>query len=273
MSWLGKVIGGTFGFLMGGPLGAVFGAAVGHQFDRGMTETAQLGADFEPGAQHRVQMAFFTATFSVMGHVAKADGRVTEAEIEWARSVMNRMELSEDLRKTAVRLFTEGKRTDFALEEVLTQFRMECHRRYSLIRMFIEIQLEAALADGALHAQEDRLLLQICQYLKFSRFEYQAIRMTLEAQKRVAGGPWRHDERRQRDSRRQPSLADAYAALGVKPSASDAEVKRAYRRMMSQHHPDKLVAKGLPEEMVKLATEKAQQIRKAYEIVSEARNI
>jgi DnaJ like chaperone protein len=218
-------------------------------------------------------MAFFTATFSVMGYIAKADGRVTEAEIELARSVMNRMELSDQLRQTAVRLFTEGKRSDFPLDQALDQFRVECHRRYSLIRMFIEIQLGAALADGALQAAEEHLLLHICDRLRFSRFEFHAIKMALEAQARVAAGPWRQYERRPRVGREEPSLHDAYAALGASPSASDAEIKRAYRRMMSQHHPDKLLAKGLPEEMVKLATEKAQQIRKAYEIVSKARNI
>jgi len=273
MSWLGKVIGGAFGFLMGGPLGAILGAAVGHHFDREFAESGQLGADFEPGAQHRVQMAFFSATFSVMGHVAKSDGRVTEAEIDLARSVMNRMELSDALRRTAVRLFNEGKRADFPLADVLSQFRRECQRRYSLIRMFVEIQLEAALADGALQAAEEYLLLHICDQLRFSRFEFHAIKMALEAQMRVAGGPWRQDGRAARVRREEPALEDAYAALGVKPSTSDVEIKRAYRRMMSQHHPDKLVANGLPEEMMKLATEKAQQIRKAYEIVCKARNI
>lgn len=273
MSWLGKVIGGAFGFLVGGPLGAILGAAVGHHFDRELAEPGQPGADFEPGAQHRVQMAFFSATFSVMGHIAKSDGRVTEAEIDLARSVMNRMELSDALRRTAVHLFNEGKRSDFPMADVLNQFRRECQRRYSLIRMFIEIQLEAALADGALQAAEEYLLLHICDQLKFSRFEFYAIKMALEAQMRVASGPWRQEGAGARVGRKEPALEDAYAALGVEPSASDAGIKRAYRRMMSQHHPDKLVASGLPEEMMKLATEKAQQIRKAYEIVCKARNI
>jgi len=275
MSWLGKVIGGAFGFLLGGPLGAIFGAAVGHHFDRGLGEVGQLGVDFQPGARQRVQMAFFTATFSVMGHIAKADGRVTEAEIELARRVMDRMDLPDEMRKTAVRLFTEGKQSNFLLDDVLDQFRVECHRRYSLLRMFIEIQLEGALADGALNHAEERLLLQICDRLRFSRFDFHAIKMALEAQMRVASRSWRQDEGRRQDrvARQGPSLEDAYAALGVKPSASNAEIKRAYRRMMSQHHPDKLVANGLPEEMVKLANEKTQQIRKAYEIVRQARNL
>lgn len=77
MSWLGKILGGTFGFFMGGPLGAVLGAALGHQFDKGMQGVERLGGGFNPGDQQRVQTAFFTATFSVMGHIAKADGHVS----------------------------------------------------------------------------------------------------------------------------------------------------------------------------------------------------
>jgi DnaJ like chaperone protein len=275
MSFLGKVIGGACGFFAGGPLGSLLGAAIGHQFDRQIEAGGLLEFGLDASGRERIQMAFYSATFSIMGHIAKADGRVTEAEIELARDVMARMELSEELRKTAIRLFGEGKQPGFPLDSVIDQFRGECQRRYSLIRIFIEIQLEAALADGALQAAEERLLLHICDRLKFSRFEFHAIRATLEAQLKLAGR-WRQTQegpqRRVRGGRQEPSLEDAYSALGVKPKASTGEIKRAYRRMMSQHHPDKLVAKGLPEQMVKLANEKTQQISKAYEIVRKARN-
>lgn len=274
MTWLGKVVGGTFGFFMGGPLGAVLGAALGHHFDRGIQDIRLLESDFAPGIQHRAQMAFFTATFSVMGHIAKADGRITEAEIEAARNVMKRMELRDELRKTAIRLFNEGKRLDFALDAALEQFRTECHRRYSLLRVFIEIQLEAAYADGGLHEIEERLLLHVCDRLHFSRFEFHALKVRLEAERRFARYGGRHSRWGHREApsaAREPSPMDAYAILGVPPSAGDAEVKRAYRRLMSQHHPDKLVANGLPEEMVKIATEKTQQVRKAYDVIAKAR--
>lgn len=276
MNWYGKVIGGALGLLMGGPAGAVLGAAVGHQFDRRYPAEGLLGLHFGAGDQGRVQTAFYTATFAVMGHVAKADGRVSEAEIAAARTIMSRMDLSEEIRKRAVSLFTEGKQPDFPLAAVLEQFRSECNRRYSLVRVFIEIQLEAALADGALRVEEERLLLEICDRLRFSRFEFHAIRAALEAQLRVAGA-WRQaggsGYSQQRTGRDEPSLADAYAALGVKASSSAAEIKRAYRRMISQHHPDKLVASGLPEEMVKLANEKTRQIRQAYEIICKHRKL
>jgi DnaJ like chaperone protein len=273
MIWLGKVVGGAFGFLMGGPLGAVLGTALGHQLDRNRGDAGLLESDFAPGAQHRVQMAFFTATFSIMGHVAKADGRITDAEIEIARSIMNRMELPEDLRRTAIRLYNEGKRPNFPLDATLGQFRAECRRRHSLFRMFVELQLEAALADGALHGIEERLLLQVCDRLHFSRFEFHTIRVRMEAERRFSryGNRQHQWGRRDLPGSREPSLADAYAVLGTSPSAGEGDIKQAYRRLMSQHHPDKLVANGLPEEMVRIATEKTQQIRKAYEIIAKAR--
>ena len=115
MNWLGKVIGGAFGFLMGGPLGAVFGAAMGHQFDQGRREQSPFREEVDSADQYRLQMAFLTAVFSVLGHIAKADGRVNEAEIALTRHLMGRLQLSEAMRKTAVRLFTEGKRVDFPL--------------------------------------------------------------------------------------------------------------------------------------------------------------
>ncbi len=265
MSWLGKVVGGAFGFLMGGPLGAILGASVGHQFDAGMQGMADED-NLNPGDQHRVQMAFFTATFSVMGHIAKADGQVTTAEINLAKRVMDQLALSGEMRQTAINLFEQGKSANFPLADVLDQFRRECHRRTNLIRMFLEIQVQAAYADGSLDPSEEQVLYQICEHLGLSRFEYEAIKLQFQAQQRFYGQGQAH-------ARQQASnqLDDAYAVLGVQRTATDAEVKKAYRRLMSQHHPDKLVAKGLPEEMMTIAKEKTQQIRKAYEVVKESR--
>lgn len=274
MSWLGKLFGGTFGFLTGGPLGAILGAALGHQFDQGMEgmEESHGQGEFEPGAQHRVQMAFFTATFSVMGHIAKADGKVSTEEIEMAKTVMANMELPENLRQTAQKLFNEGKSSGFPLDDALEQLRIECHRRSTLIRMFIEIQLQVGYADGVLDPSEERLLLHICDRLNFSRLQYQGLKAILEAQQRFGGAGYERFRNKRSVHSAQPSLDDAYGVLGLRPSASDTEVKRAYRRLISQHHPDKLVAKGLPEEMMKIATEKTQKIRKAYEMIQKLRS-
>lgn len=265
MSWLGKFIGGAFGFMLGGPLGAILGASVGHQFDVGIGGL-QEDVTFSPGDQHRVQMAFFTATFSVMGHIAKADGRVSPEEISLANRVMEQMAISGDMRKTAINLFQQGKRVDFPLDEVLAQFYKECHRRTDLIRMFLEIQMQEAFADGVLDNNEERLLLHICSRLRISRFDYERIKIQLQAQHRFYGQGQRH----YRPHPQQSSLEDAYGVLGLTPAATEAEVKKAYRRLMSQNHPDKLVAKGLPEEMMKLAKEKTQKISKAYETIQKS---
>lgn len=262
MSWWGKVVGGAFGFMLGGPLGAVLGAALGHNFDKGMSGLASNV--FSSGNQERVQTAFFTATFSVMGAVAKADGRVSKEEIMLARAVMSEMQLDGVKREAAMHLFNEGKKAEFPLDDVLIQFRQECHGRTTLIRMFIEIQLQAAYADGKMDATEDKLMLHICRQLGFSEQEYRHIEQLILASAHQRQG-----------SAAQPkqSLADAYAVLGVSESASDRDVKKSYRRMMSQHHPDKLVAKGLPEEMMKLASQKTHEIKQAYDQVKAARGL
>jgi DnaJ like chaperone protein len=271
MSWVGKLVGGTFGFLMGGPVGAMFGFAMGHQYDQNRGQQGPFPVDIESAGQYRAQMAFFAALFSVMGHLAKADGRVNEAEIELTRRVMGRLQLSEDMRKTAAQLFSEGKRESFDLDHVLDQFRSECGSQYPLLRAFVEFQLELALADGFLHVAEERLLLRICERLHFSRFEFHALKAALEAQLRAARAGWRGQANFGRQ--REPTLEECYAVLGVDASAGNDEIRRAYRRLLSRHHPDKLAAAGVPDEKVRLANEKTHEIRKAWEAVRKARQL
>lgn len=244
--------------MLGGPLGALFGAAFGHNIDQGigrMGGAVPLGADLE-----RIQTVFFTATFSIMGHIAKADGQVSKLEIHVAEQVMRQMHLNADQRKAAQRLFNEGKKADFPVEDVLRQFRQECHRRRNLLQMFMEIQVAIALSDGALDAKEGRILEQAAAVLGFSRDEYAAILQRMRAQQHAHSG-----------SQPGMAVADAYKMLGIDKQATDQEVKKAYRRLMNQHHPDKLVAKGLPEEMMELANKKAQDIKEAYEVIKQSR--
>ena len=274
MAWWGKVVGGALGFMLGGPIGALLGGVVGHKLDKGMASLQADETQAEPGDRERVQTAFFTATFSVLGHMAKADGRVSPQEIALAEAVIRRMELTPETRAAAIALFNQGKADDFDLDGVLDQFRRECHRRATLLQMFIEIQIQAAYADGLAAPAEQRILRRIRDQLGipefiFSRLEHLA-RMRWDYAQRGAGpgGPgagWRQAEPQG------PTLEQAYELLGVTPQADEAEIKRAYRRLMSQHHPDKLVSKGLPEEMMKLAAQKTHEIRQAYELITAAR--
>jgi len=260
MSWWGKLMGGSFGFMLGGPLGAVLGVALGHQLDKAVVNI-MLDPEFGSGKVERVQQAFFTATFSVMGHLAKADGQVTNDEIALARHVMAQMQLNPEQQKVAINLFNEGKQPDFALDEALGQFRRECHRRHNLIHMFLEILISTAIADGKIDDAEHQLLLHVAAVMGVSANAFEQLL-------RMVGAQQAYQQQGQPPANR---LKEAYEILGVEKSASDAEVKKAYRRLMNKHHPDKLVAKGLPEEMMKIATEKTQEIKQAYEHIKQSR--
>lgn len=259
MSWWGKVVGGTFGFMMGGPLGAILGAALGNYFDEGV-QGIRMDPRLGPGATERVQSVFFTTTFTIMGYVAKSDGKVTRDEIDMAEQVMRQMRLNAQQRKVAIKLFNEGKKPGFPAHDVLAQFKQEVHRRRSLVQMFLEIIIATAFADGKLHTSEQRILEEMSRELGYDQASFNALLSRLTGQAQFAG---------------QQSVTEkldaAYELLGIDAAASDAELKKAYRRQMSQHHPDKLVAKGLPEEMIEIATHKTQDIKAAYELIKSQR--
>jgi len=259
MNWWGKLVGGAFGFMMGGPLGALLGAAVGNYFDGGL-DSIKLDPPPGVGAVERIQSAFFTASFAVMGYVAKSDGQVTKDEIAMAEKVMGQMRLNPQQRKVAINLFNEGKNPDFPIHDVLKQFKRECQRNRSLVQMFLEIIIATAFADGRLHSREQQILEDLAGDLGYSREQFQQLLSRLTGQAHF---------------QEQESVADkldsAYELLGVSPEASDAEIKKAYRRQMNQHHPDKLVAKGLPEEMMAIAKQKTQDIKSAYELIKDHR--
>ncbi len=286
MNWWGKLLGGSFGFLIGGPIGALLGAVLGHNFDSGL-QRLQLEEDeanaeaLKPGAQERVQAAFFTATFATMGHISKADGEVTPDEIKVAESVMSQMQLSAEQRKVAIDLFQQGKEPDYDLKAVVEQFRIECRRRTNLMQMFVEIQLHAVYADGKSHPAEEKVLQDVCEYLKYPKFMLKQMEILVRAGRSASGSAGQQSSgrssggysNRSSTARRSTdlSVAEAFKLLGVDNTAEQSVVKRAYRKLMSQHHPDKLVAKGLPPEMLKIATEKTQHIKAAYELIKESR--
>ena len=218
-----------------------------------------------------------------MGHVAKADGRVSEREIALAESVMVRLQLSAEQRRAAIGAFKEGKSPDFALDPVLASLRRDGARRGVMLRLFLDFQIQMAYVDGTPGKQAMGLLLHIARHLDVSDAVFHALdRMAMFRRGYRGGGgakaSWRADGarsgtggRRERPAGDGSGLAAAYAVLGVASTASEAEVKRAYRRLLSKNHPDKLVSKGLPPDMLKLADEKTYRIRRAYETITRAR--
>jgi DnaJ like chaperone protein len=264
MSWWGKLLGGTFGFMLGGPLGAMLGASLGHNFDKGL-EAENAQARLGSVNVEKVQSAFFTATFSMMGHLAKSDGVVSKAEIAVAESVMQQMKLSPQQKRLAIDLFEKGKQADFPAHAVLKQLRAECKFGRNLLQMFMEILIVTALADGDLQLAERQVLDAAATGVGFTRDEFQHILLRLQASQRMHG-------RQETGATPAARLTDAYRTLGIDRDASIDEVKRAYRRLMNQHHPDKLVAKGLPQEMMDMASKKTQEIKAAYELIRSSRD-
>lgn len=264
MIWQGKALGAMVGVFTAGPVGALFGTFIGHLFD------VQAETRFRSFAAPRatsvgVQEAFFRATFQVMGHLAKADGRVSEEEIRAARAMMAELRLGEREVKFAIDLFTQGKAQEFPLAQTLQQLYRICRNRPDLCRMFVQIQVQAALWGGGLHPAARKVLARVCAALDISAYELVQMEALLRMQQSA---------RQPADAR--PAVdraAQAYEVLGVPVTASDSEVTKAYRRLMNQNHPDKLVARGLPESMMKVAQEKTQQIRAAYEVLRDARGM
>ena len=286
--WYGKIIGAILGYIIGrGLLGAFVGFVIGHQFDmasrrqrggalgddRASRDSLEDDAGAGRASPAELRQAFFEATFQVMGHIAKADGRVTQQEIGAAREAMQRFSLSEADRQRAIELFTVGKSADFPLEATLERFYHLVGGQQDLRRLFVQIQLEAALRGNGLSAGPRTVFSRICRTLRISPLEF----ASLEAMLRMRGGGTNGSRAAGGASaaaaREASRLADAYDVLGVTARTPDAEVTKAYRRLMSQNHPDKLVAQGLPESMVAAAHERTQRILEAYEIVKNHRGM
>jgi DnaJ like chaperone protein len=266
MIWHGKALGALVGVLAAGPVGALFGTFLGHLFDAqvesGMSGTAQVDAPATDAKS--VQEVFFKATFQVMGHLAKADGKVSQEEIRAARAMMQELRLGEREVSFAIELFTQGKEQSFPLDATLQRLHAMCRNRPDLRRMFVQIQLQAALWGEALNPAGRGVLSRVCSALGISVYEM----VQMEALLRMQRSSRRPEPRPAVDR-----VAESYQVLGVTRSASDSEVTKAYRRLMNQNHPDKLHAKGLPESMMKVAEEKTRQIRSAYELLREVRGM
>ena len=236
-------------------MGSLLGAVLGHRFDQGFFGFRRPGAGPVPEGVTRF---FFQTTFELMGRVAKVDGRVSEEEIRVARRVMHTMQLSPEQVGAAIRYFTAGKSPEYPLADRLLELGKRLDGRPDLARAFVEIQMQAAIAAGPVDRAKRRLLWKVASGLSIGRVELAQIEALIRAQQRRRG-----DE---------PNLDAAYKVLGVTDTASDGEVKRAYRRLMSQHHPDKLLARGLPASMATLADQKTQEIRAAYERIKAHRS-
>ncbi len=257
----GKLIGGFIGLLVGGIVGLIIGVLVGHAFDRGLVRTMKFAS---PENIQRIKDSFFETTFILSGYLAKADGRVSEQENAHTEALFTQMGLDAGPRKRAIELFQRGAAEDFQPEPVVSAFLQTCGPQRQLQQTLLLFLISLALADQTLDASEHAALQRICTLLGFGTVQLEQLLRMVRAQEHFHG---------QEGFAPQPgtSLEDAYEALGVSSAVDDRELKRAYRKRMSENHPDKLIAQGVPEDMVKLATERSQEIQAAYEMIRKHR--
>jgi DnaJ like chaperone protein len=266
MSIVGKLAGAFLGYLLtGGSFwGAIIGFYFGSMFDRGLSQGDFVGGFHTRQNRQHIQQVFFKTLFTLFGHIAKADGQISEDEIQTARSIMQQMRLSDSQKQQAMSYFSQGKAEDFQIDVLLDEYIQVSHQNRMLTQMLLEVMILGALADGELHANEEKILLHIFSRLGFSQNDYQVFLARVQGQQHFhqGGGQAYYQEQPREDA-----IKEAYVILGVSKDDSNAALKKAYRRQMNQHHPDKLVSRGMPEEMIKMATEKTQEIKAAYELL------
>ncbi len=256
MSWNGILFGALIGFLLTrSAWGAVAGAIIGYMLDpKGRVRVAT------PNGAASISSEFFRTTFEIMGYVAKSDGRVSEAEIDAARRVMQQLNLGPADIAAAIACFRTGKSAGYDANLSVERLHESCALRHDLLRAFVDLQLRAALAGNGISPPARRILAGIAQRLGLSELEFAAMEASLRARQNGSRAPANN-------------LAQCYAELEVDAGISDADLVKAYRRQMSRHHPDKLVANGLPESMAQMAKEKTQRIQEAYENIRAARGM
>ena len=271
MGWKGIAIGAWVGSHLG-PLGTLIGAAVGHGVEKAISgkrgdASARRYAHSDDGDAGRAEraMVFCASAAAMLAKMAKADGVVTKQEIAAVERAFMRLGFSSTDRAYAVDVFRRAKDDDHTIYEYADDF-ASVVTNLEVRELFYELLWDLACADGTVSQDELRMLQLVTASLKITPFKY-----VLNARRRLRG----FDSSRADGDSRSPrdELAEAYEELGVEPSVSDDEVRKAYREKAKRSHPDVLRAQGLPDEMVEKATEKMARINSAWAKIREARGI
>jgi DnaJ like chaperone protein len=266
MQYWGKVVGTVAGLVTRRPWMAIVGLILGHQFDRGFADRfTKFGPEVSSGRLEKLPNQFVKALFQAMGHIAKADGRVSEDEIRAVRSLMNRLGLGPVEVRQAIAWFESGKTTSFPLKSTIRQIGGESARKAESRALFVRLLMEVALAKATLHQRERELLWVVCTELDIGRVELAQLEAMLRAQR-----GFRRSAAGDADARR---VTAAYAALGVEKSSSNAEIKKAYRRLMNKNHPDKLSGNNPDQAAIAEAERRTREVRSAYEMLKARRSI
>ncbi len=269
-----KPVTAVIGLLYFGLPGAILGWIAGSLVSTMLTDGPRA---LLPGGRREIrerrQAVFLKTLFLLMGRLAKADSKVSQSEIDHIEQFMAQMGMTVEHRKQAIDYFQDGVKADFHIEETLAKFLDICGKSLQTKHLLLVYLVGVALADGQLHQAENELLARVSAKLGYSQQAFNQLMAMIQGQNRFEGASG-YQYQRGAGSRPQGAtntLEDAYQALGVSASDSDKVIKRAYRKLISQYHPDKLIGQGVPEDMIKKATERSKEIHSAYDLIEKHR--
>jgi len=251
------IIGAGIGAIVGGWQGFIIGGLIGYGAGFLLRQTLV-------GGLRVVQSQLLDSVFAIMGALCKADNVITRDEINAVEQIFGMLNLQGEQREQAKAAFNRGKQPEFDLDAAVDQFARISHGRRPLVQLFLQLQVMAIAADGRIDPAEHAMLVRIARRLGLSETDVSQLEALLRAGTTGPSGPGARPT--------QDKLADAYIALGVTPDTDAAAIKRAYRKLISQNHPDKLAARGLPESMRAVAEERSRELNSAYDLIKAARN-
>lgn len=255
MGIFGTIVGGYLGFMMGGPLGAILGSSLGSSLTQGAPRRLYASGTSTSYSARDQQGIFAVAITTLAARVAKADGQVTQDEIEaFDRFLRDSLRMSAEERKFAARVFNKARDSDTPTAQFSRQVHDVFGGQHDRLRDIVTILLTIALADGHLHTEEDKLIRQIATDMGLTGADYESCRATfMAATGHTDGSP--------------------YEVLGVSSSSSNDEVKSAHRRLVREYHPDVLASKGLPDDFMQFATDKLAAINDAWSRIKKERSL
>ncbi|MDH4184393.1 MAG: TerB family tellurite resistance protein [Nitrospinota bacterium] len=257
MNWLGKITLGALGFALRGPAGAIAGALLGAIFDHAPEEWKRI---FTPSAVDDESVA----EYALLGLVAFCDGGLNDEELKAFAAILDRKQVHEDARVQATAIFNIAGRSAYTLEQLaVSYFRLVNYEDEKLFLM-MESLLEMAATDGPINRHEDRALRSTAEIFLIGRDKFASMRGRYKTASNSGGyGAGRPAE----------GLAKCYETLNVSPSDSDETIKKRYRKLVADFHPDKIASKELPEEFTKFANQKLAEINQAYDAICKSRGV